>query len=322
MTNLLRVRHLTIDAPGPIRLVDGIDLDMAAGERVALVGESGSGKTVLARAIMRLTKGLRVEGSVSLDGEELTAFTDRQMTTVRGRRIGMVFQDPLGSLNPLMTIGAQIAEPLRMAGVSRRAAAAKAADLLGELGVTNASTRLAAYPHEFSGGMRQRVALAIALVGEPDLLIADEPTTALDVRTQQQVLDLLDRVATERNLAVLMITHDLGVVAGFADRVVVMYAGRTVHQDGVEALFAAPAHPYTAALLEAIPRLDHGDQRLQPIPGAPPHPAQRPTGCPFHPRCRYAQSDCQSVMPATTLLPDGGTVNCHHPLLSLSGVAS
>lgn len=322
MNPLLHVDGLSIDAPGPVRLVDNVNLDVAAGERVALVGESGSGKTVLARSLMRLTPGLRVSGSVQLNGQELTTLADRAIASVRGRRIAMVFQDPLGSLNPLMTIGAQICEPLRVAGVSRRVATARAAELLGDLGVANAASRLRAYPHEFSGGMRQRVALAIALIGGPDLLIADEPTTALDVRIQQQVLDLLHRVATDRSLAVLMITHDLGVVAGFADRVVVMYAGRTVHQDAVDTLFAAPAHPYTAALLDAVPRLAHPDQRLAPIPGTPPHPAQRPPGCAFHPRCGYADPTCSAHVPGVTKLTSGGAVNCHHPVPAPSAVAS
>ena len=322
MTSLLDVTGLTVDTPAGVRLVDGVDLTIAAGERVALVGESGSGKTVLARALMRLTPGLRVGGSIRLDGGELTALTNRQMAAVRGRRIAMVFQDPLDTLNPLMTIGSQIAEPLRMAGVSRRAASARAASLLSDLGVKDAAKRLGAYPHEFSGGMRQRVAIAIALIGEPDLLIADEPTTALDVRIQQQVLDLLDTVATERGLAVLLITHDLGVVAGLADRVAVMYAGRTIHTDDVEALFAASAHPYTAALLDAVPRLDRADQRLQPIPGTPPHPARRPSGCAFHPRCHYADETCTSIQPGPTPLPDGGTVCCHYPLVTLTKVAA
>jgi peptide/nickel transport system ATP-binding protein len=315
---LLSVRGLTIDAgssQATVRLVEGFDLDIAMGQRLALVGESGSGKTVVARSILRLTKGLRVSGSARFRSTELLTLSEREMRKVRGRQIAMVFQDPMDALNPLMTVGQQITEPLRMTGVTKRDAATRAAGVLSELGVVDAGRRLSAYPHEFSGGMRQRVALAIALVGDPALLIADEPTTALDVRVQEQVLDLLDQVAAERGLAVLMITHDLAAVAGFSDRVTVMYSGRKVHEDDVETLFARPAHPYTAALLAAVPRLDQ-DHRLEPIPGTPPHPAERPAGCPFHPRCQFATDHCTTTPPEGVALPNGGTVSCHHPLVA------
>ena len=314
---LLAVDNLVVATDGPrgeVVLVNGFDLSVAAGERVALVGESGSGKTLVARSVMGLTGPLRVSGSVRFAGDELLGLAERAMQDLRGRRIGMVFQDPLGALNPLMTIGAQIAEPLRIAGVAKKPAMVRAADLLGELGVVDATARLSAYPHEFSGGMRQRVALAMALIGDPALIIADEPTTALDVRVQEQVLDLLDRVAAERGLAVLIITHDLGVVAGFAERVAVMYAGSKVHEDGVERLFRAPAHPYTAALLDTVPRMDLVGQHLLPIPGSPPHPTQRPSGCAFHPRCRSSVSQCASTAPGVTQLAAGGMVRCHRPL--------
>ncbi len=313
MTKQLSIRDLTITTPAGARLIDGVNLDLSAGERLALVGESGSGKTVLARAIMRLTPELMVDGSIRFGADELTAMSDREMAAVRGRRIAMVFQDPLDCLNPLMTIGAQIAESIRVAGVRKQTAYARAVRLLTELGVSDADRRLGAYPHEFSGGMRQRVAIAIALINEPELLIADEPTTALDVRVQQQVLDLLDEVVTERGLGLLIITHDLGVVASLADRVAVMYSGRIAEVDVVDPLFAAPAHPYTSALLEAVPRLDVPDQVLQPIPGSPPAPARRPSGCAFHPRCGRATDMCATQIPDPTALPTGGVVSCHHP---------
>jgi len=319
---LLSVEGLTVQvghASHPVVLVDSFGLDMDPGDRVALVGETGSGKTLVARSIVGLTSGLSVTGTVRFKELDLLGLSEREMRSIRGRRIGMVFQNPMGSLNPIMTIGAQVAEPLRMAGVSKSAALARAGDVLGELGIAGARGRLSAYPHEFSGGMRQRVALAIALVGEPDLLIADEPTTALDVRVQEQVLDLLDRVAAERRLAVLMITHDLAAVAGFADRVAVMYSGLKVHEEAVDQIFADPAHPYTARLLDAVPRLGATGKALHPIPGTPPHPAERPSGCPFHPRCATATDVCSALWPATTVTPSGGTVHCHWPRIPDDG---
>jgi peptide/nickel transport system ATP-binding protein len=320
-TPLLVVDDLVIEAGRqgqPVRLVDGFSLAIAPGERVALVGESGSGKSVLARSIMRLTSGLRVSGSLLFRQAQLLDLTEREMRRIRGREIAMVFQDPMAALNPLMTIGAQVAEPLRMAGLPRKAAHIRACATLAELGIANAAGRMSAYPHEFSGGMRQRVALAIALVGEPSLLIADEPTTALDVRVQEQVLDLLDVIASDRGVAVLLITHDLAAVAGFSDRVAVMYAGRKMHEDTVEELFAAPAHPYTAALLASVPRLDVADQYPRPIPGAPPHPADRPAACPFHPRCPEKTELCTTSTPQLRILPTGATVACHWPTVPAS----
>jgi oligopeptide/dipeptide ABC transporter ATP-binding protein len=310
---LLDVRALSIDVPtetGAIRLVDRFDLSLAVGDRVALVGESGSGKSVTARAIMRLDANVRLSGSVRLNGTELLGLNEQEMSKVRGSRIGMVFQDPMNALNPLQTIGEQVAEPLRLRGVPRKEAFERACALLDELGVLRASERMRAYPHEFSGGMRQRVVLAMALIGEPDVLIADEPTTALDVRVQKQVLRLLDDVQQRRHLAVLLITHDLAVVAGFAERVVVMYAGRKIEERPTVALFETPAHPYTSALLAALPRLDRASQRLDPIPGSPPSPATRPAGCAFHPRCPFALDICRQEVPALRS-HDDGAVACH-----------
>jgi peptide/nickel transport system ATP-binding protein len=293
-----------------VRLVDGFDLELSHGERVALVGESGSGKSVTARSVIRLDPQLDLAGSIKLDGKELLSRSEKEMMLVRRHEVGMVFQDPMGSLNPLMTIGAQVAEPLIVAGTSKKEAWRRAQEVLEELGVANAAGRMKAYPHEFSGGMRQRVVLAIALIGEPKLLIADEPTTALDVRVQEQVLALLDRVSRERGLSVLLITHDLATVAGFAERVAVMYAGRKVHEDDVEAAFGDPAHPYTAGLLAAVPRIDRPAHRLTTIPGAPPHPAHRPTGCAFEPRCPKRVDACAAEVPAMQTTSHGGSVAC------------
>jgi peptide/nickel transport system ATP-binding protein len=314
--SLLCIERLVVDAgplDAPIRLLDGFELSVAAGERVALVGESGSGKSVAARAVLRLDPALRLSGSVRLSGDELLTVSEKEMQAVRGRRIGMVFQDPIGSLNPLMTIGAQVMEPMLAMGIARRAARARACQLLDDLGVANSAARMKAYPHEFSGGMRQRVVLAMALSCEPDLLIADEPTTALDVRVQEQVLQLLDQVSRERGLAVLLITHDLGIVAGFAERVAVMYSGRKVHEDRVEEIFSQPVHPYTHGLIQAVPRIDAPTARLTAIPGSPPHPAARPSGCAFHPRCPRCASLCREDVPASRPTPSGGTVTCHSP---------
>ncbi|WP_218002137.1 ABC transporter ATP-binding protein [Microtetraspora malaysiensis] len=293
-----------------MRLVDGFSLDIAPAERVALVGESGSGKSITARAIMRLAPQTVTSGSIEFDGLDLGSLPERAMTRLRGRRIGMVFQDPMRALNPLMTIGDQLTESLRDEGVGKSEAVRRAVAILEEIGVPNAAQRLRAYPHEFSGGMRQRVAIAIALIGEPDLLIADEPTTALDVRVQRQVLQLLDRIARDRSLAVLLITHDLGLVANFVDRVAVMYAGRKVEDRRCWELFEQPAHPYTQALLATVLRLDRPVTRPKTIPGAPPHPAGRPNGCAFHPRCELAAPECSRQVPSLRRLAKGGEVAC------------
>jgi oligopeptide/dipeptide ABC transporter ATP-binding protein len=312
---LLSVRGLRVafaTPAGRVEVVSGVDLDIAQGERLALVGESGSGKSVTGRALMRLDHDAIVAGSISYRGRELTELSEKAMRSYRGAALAMVFQDPLSALNPTMTIGAQITEALRMRGTSRRAADALAVSTLEELEVADAKRRLRAYPHEFSGGMRQRVCLAMALVGEPDLLIADEPTTALDVRVQGKVLDLLDEVSRRRGLSVLLITHDLGVVAGFADRVAVLYSGRVVERADVFTLFAGPVHPYSRGLLEAVPRIDVDQQVLASVPGVPPSPAARPAGCAFHPRCALATDVCREQVPVLTATGSGnGLAACH-----------
>jgi oligopeptide/dipeptide ABC transporter ATP-binding protein len=311
---LLQVSGLTVDVrveSRPVRLVDGFDLTIHRGERVALVGESGSGKSVTARAIMRLDPEMTLGGSVAFQGRDLMSLTDKQMRGVRGSRIGLVFQDPLRSLNPLKTIGAQVAEPLRLRGVSQSEAWRRARETLDSLGVVNAAERMRAYPYEFSGGMRQRVALAIALVAEPDLLIADEPTTALDTLVQKRVLTLLDDIARDRGLAVLLITHDLGVVASFADRVSVMYSGRNVEEAPVREFYENPGHPYSQGLLAAVPRIDRDVIELRAMPGAPVRPGARPGGCAFRARCPLATERCAEMRPASrTHLTPGHTVAC------------
>jgi oligopeptide/dipeptide ABC transporter ATP-binding protein len=312
---LLELRGVSLTVPlpngGDLRIVDRVDLALQDGERLALVGESGSGKSATARAILRLDPRVRIGGQILLRGQDLTGLTQREMARLRGRELTLVFQDPAAALDPLMSVGAQVMEPLRLAGVPRRLAQARARDLLSDLGVPDAGRRMRAHPHEFSGGMRQRVALAMALAGDPSVLIADEPTTALDVRAQEQVLTMLHRVAHERRLSVVLITHDLATVAGFADRVAVMYAGRVVHVDPVDDLFAAPAHPYSRGLLRALPRLEEVRGRLRAIEGAPPHPSDRPAGCVFHPRCPLRVGECESVVPDPVATPAGGTVACH-----------
>jgi oligopeptide/dipeptide ABC transporter ATP-binding protein len=312
--SLLTVEDLSIDITtrhSTTRLVDRVSFAIGRGERVALVGESGSGKSVTAQAIMRLNSRVSLSGRVCFDGADLLSLSPRQMAEIRGKRIGMVFQDPMSSLDPLMTIGDQVAETLRIRGISRKVARQRALDVLDELKVERAAERLDSYPHEFSGGMRQRVVLAMALVGEPDLLIADEPTTALDVRVQERVLDLLDEISRRRGLAVLLITHDMGIVAGFAERVMVMYSGRIVEENAATPLFGAPQHPYSRGLLEAVPRADVTVARLMSIPGAPPPPAARPSGCAFHPRCDRAMQICSSTEPRETITGTGSRVLCH-----------
>ncbi|MFF2840588.1 ABC transporter ATP-binding protein [Paenarthrobacter sp. NPDC057981] len=262
---LLSVSGLSVTVPsreradhtrGDLRLVDGVSFEIARGERLALVGESGSGKSLTARSILRLDSRMKLEGSISWRGEDLLSVTERRMREIRGADISLILQDPLTALNPVMTIGQQIAEPLTERGVSRKEALKRAAEMLDRLRVPRAKDRLKYYPAQFSGGMRQRVVMAAALVGEPKLLIADEPTTALDVRVQEQVLDLLEEISRELHASVLFITHDLGIVAGLAQRVAVMFKGQIVENGLVDTVFSHPSHPYTKGLIGSVPRLD------------------------------------------------------------------
>jgi oligopeptide/dipeptide ABC transporter ATP-binding protein len=300
MTGLLDVRGLSV-AFGDVEVVHDVSFSLGAGEALGIVGESGSGKTQTMLAVLRLlARGGRVTaGSVALDGRELLGLSAEEMRQVRGRGIALVSQDALSALNPAMTIGTQMAEPLIFnEGMAEEAALARCAELLDQVGIPGAKARLEAYPHQLSGGMRQRVLIAMAISCRPKLLIADEPTTALDVTIQAQILRLIDRLRRELDMALVLISHDLGVVAGVADRVAIMYAGRIVETAAAEELFARPVHPYASALLAAKPRLDRpADTALRPIPGLPPDPARPVVGCPFHPRCDHRIARCAEALP-------------------------
>jgi peptide/nickel transport system ATP-binding protein len=304
---MLAVENLTVTLPadgGRVTILADVSFALARGESVGLVGESGSGKSITALAIMGLLPaGAATGGRVMFEGRDLLAAPEPELCAIRGRRIGMVFQEPMTALNPLMSIGAQIAEPLRLhLRVGRSEADARARRLLGRVGLGSIDPHR--HPHQLSGGQRQRVVIAIALACGPDLLIADEPTTALDVTVQAQVLDLLGELAAEQGLALLLITHDLGVVSATAARVLVMYAGRVVEAGTTEAVFAAMAHPYTRALFAASPHEAGG--RPAPIPGQVPDPQHRPPGCAFAPRCPRAQPDCTATIPLLSPLPSKG----------------
>jgi len=313
---LLEVRDLHTQFAtyrGRLRAVDGVDLTVERGETLALVGESGCGKSVTALSIMRLVRrpGRIARGQVRFEGEDLLRKPEREMRQIRGGRMAMVFQDPLSTLNPTFTVEAQIAESLRIHGVARGTAAReRSIELLEAMGIPAARERLRSYPHELSGGMRQRVMMAIATSCEPDLLIADEPTTALDVTLQAQIMDLLARVKEERGLAILLITHDLGIVSQFSDRAAVMYAGQIVEQGLMADLVTEPLHPYTQGLLECVPRLGRPEMAITPIDGSVPDMVALPAGCRFAPRCPKAMDRCAAEMPEQ--LPQGGgrTVRC------------
>ena len=290
----LRVSFATED--GVVQAVSGVSFELQAGEVLAIVGESGSGKSVTAQTITGLTRApnARITGSVTYRGRELNGLDDDQLRDVRGEQIAMIFQDPMTSLNPVYRVGDQIAEMIRAhRDVSKREAQDRAVELLRSVGIPNPERRVRHYPHEFSGGMRQRVMIAMALALEPDVLIADEPTTALDVTVQAQILRLIDQLNRDRDLAVILITHDLGVVAEVADRVVVMYAGQIVENATLDETFYDPQHPYTWGLLGSLMRLDQSrTARLAQIPGQPPSLLAPPAGCRFAPRCAYAFDKC------------------------------
>ncbi len=327
---LLEVSDLTVRFTGggrdPFTAVDGVSFAVDPGEVVGLVGESGCGKSVTSLAIMRLLprRGNEVTGSVRFDGTELTTLPDGAMRDRRGADLAMIFQDPLSSLNPVVPIGVQVAEVLeRHRGDKRAVARRKAAEMLDKVGIPDPTRRLREYPHQLSGGMRQRALIAMALACEPRLLIADEPTTALDVTIQAQILSLLQELVVNSGTALIMITHDLGVVAGLCDEVNVLYGGRIVERAQRHPLFAAPRHPYTGGLLGSIPRLgDDRGGRLNPIPGSVADNIPWAGGCAFAPRCSSAQEDCRQVTPelvpdaAAPAGPDAGVrlLRCHHPL--------
>ena len=286
---------------GTVRAVDGVSFSLDKGEILAIVGESGSGKSVTAQTVLGLTRSpnTTITGSVIFDGQDLTTMDDRGLRSVRGERIAMIFQDPMTSLNPVYRVGEQIVEMIRShRDVSKAEARTRAVELLDSVGIPNPERRVRDYPHEFSGGMRQRVMIAMALALDPDVLIADEPTTALDVTVQAQILSLLQRLNDERGLAVVLITHDLGVVAEVADRVAVMYAGQIVEDAGLDELFYNPQHPYSWGLLGSLARLDQPTPvRLAQIPGMPPSLANPPTGCRFAPRCPHEFDRCVDPPP-------------------------
>ncbi len=303
---------------GEVQAVRGVDLTVYEGEVLAVVGESGSGKSVTMMSALRLLpRNARITGKAIFDGVDLLGLSDREMRRIRGREIGMVFQDPMTGLNPTLTIGQQLTEGLKLhLQMSPADANERAVELLRMVGVPEPERRLKQYPHEFSGGMRQRVMIAIALACNPRLIIADEPTTALDVTIQAQILELMRRLQREHSTSVIMITHNLGVVAGMADRVAVMYGGQVVEVGPVDQIFHDPRHPYTWALLRSVPRMDMPRQKLLAIPGSPPNLLNPPSGCAFHPRCPYAMRVCAEETPALEALgAEGRTVRCwlNHP---------
>ncbi len=300
---------------GVVRAVDGVSYALGAGETLALVGESGSGKSVTSLSILRLVAeppGRIVGGSIRFRGRDLLQLPIAEMRAIRGKEISMIFQEPMTSLNPVYTCGEQIIEVVMLhEKLPRTAARARAIEMLQLVGIPSPEQRVDEYPHQMSGGMRQRVMIAMALACRPAILIADEPTTALDVTIQAQILELLQRLQAELGMAVLLITHDLGVVAETADRVAVMYAGQVVEYCDVVSAFRRTRHPYTAGLLASLPKLGGQDARLRVIPGSVPDPVRFPSGCRFHPRCPIAQPRCRSEEPALRELTPGHQVRCH-----------
>jgi oligopeptide/dipeptide ABC transporter ATP-binding protein len=300
---------------GLLRAVDGVSFSIAPGETVGLVGESGCGKSVTALSLLRLVDPPgRIEPGTRIvfEGRDLMTLDEEEMRRIRGNRMAIVFQEPMTALNPVFTIGYQVAEVLRVhAGASRRAAWERAVEFLAMVGIPDPAERARSYPHQLSGGMRQRVLIAMALAMSPALLVADEPTTALDVTIQAQIVELLHELQARFGLSILLITHDMGLVAELCQRVLVMYAGRIVEEAPVRQLFASPAHPYSEALLAAIPRLGSGRSALGAIPGSVPSPLAWPAGCRFHPRCRYAWSRCSAEEPPLHSLGTGHRARCH-----------
>jgi peptide/nickel transport system ATP-binding protein len=328
MNHLLELEGLHVEfrtRDGVAHVLNGVSCHVDAGETLALLGESGSGKSVTAQAIMGILDippaAVRA-GRILFEGCDLLTLPERERRAVRGQGIAMVFQDALSALNPVFTVGWQIGVALRVrAGLDRKAAARRAIDLMERVKIPDAAARVHDYPHQFSGGMRQRVMIAMALALDPKVLIADEPTTALDVTVQAQIMDLLLELKNERGMALILITHDLGVVAQVADRIAVMYAGRIVEQASVHDLYPRPAHPYTRALLQSMPRQHRTDQPLTTIQGLPPNLLRIPPGCPFNPRCPIALDLCREVIPPLTNLEGGRLSACHRTREVLDGSA-
>ncbi|GAB4520771.1 MAG: ABC transporter ATP-binding protein [Anaerolineae bacterium] len=318
MGTLLEVRNLRTQfftQDGIVHAVNGISYTLNEGETLAIVGESGCGKSVGVLSLIRLIPqppGKIVDGEVLFDGQDLLKMSEDELRHVRGNRIAMIFQDPMTSLNPVLTIGQQVGEALQLhLGMSKQQARERSIELLEMVGIPDAAKRIDDYPHQFSGGMRQRVMIAMGLSCNPQILIADEPTTALDVTIQAQIIDLVKRLRSEVGMAIIWITHDLGVVAGLAERVIVMYAGYIIEEAGVFDLYENPRHPYTLGLLRSIPRLDEvRKEKLQPIEGLPPDLLDPPKGCPFAPRCSYRVDHCDEERPPLTVIDRGHRVAC------------
>ena len=312
----LRTHFFT--SAGTMRAVDGVDFEVRSGEVLGLVGESGCGKSVTALSVLRLIQsppGRIVDGTVDFQGQDLLGLSGPEMRRVRGEKIAMIFQDPLTSLNPVLRIGYQLAEVFRFhRGIRGARALGASIDMLKSTEIGSPEEMVHRYPHELSGGMRQRVMIAMGLACEPDLLIADEPTTALDVTVQAQVLKLIKTLCREHRTAVVLITHDMGVVAYMCQQVAVMYAGRVVEHTDVFSLFGKPAHPYTEGLLRSLPRLGGKQKRLASIPGQPPHLHRLPRGCSFSPRCQYVADRCVQEAPELRTIAEGHRVRCHYPL--------
>jgi len=315
---LLQVDDLHVQIAGRrgiVRAVDGVSLEVPAGEAVGLVGESGSGKSMTLRAILGvLPPEARVTaGRVLLDGADLAHLGNSQLNKIRGPKIAMIFQEPMSALNPVMRVGSQIAEgPQVHLGMNRRQAAERAVDLMRRVGIPDAERRYRSFPHEFSGGMRQRVMIAIALSCEPELILCDEPTTALDVTIQDQILRLLTKLCRESGTSLVFVTHDLPVVAQVCDQLAVMYAGRIVERGSVQEVLTEPSHPYTLGLLRSAPDVDHPRSSLEAIPGSPPSLVSPPAGCRFHPRCKFAEEDCTVTEPPLRLIDAGHATACLH----------
>ena len=314
---VLVVEGLNVGFPskaGVVQAVSDVSFELHPGEVLAVVGESGSGKSVTALTLMRLhAKSTRISGRAVFEGRDLLTLADRDMRSVRGNDIAMIFQDPMTALNPVFSVGSQIIEAIRThRDVSKQAARARTIELLDLVGVPEPRRRVDQFPHEYSGGMRQRAMIAMAIANEPKVLIADEPTTALDVTVQAQVMEVLRDVQEATGSAMLLITHDLGLVAGTADRVQVMYASRLVETGGVDDIFYGSRNPYTRALLDSIPDLVSDTDRLVPIPGNPPSLLSPPSGCPFRPRCSMATDTCAESVPNLTTVGDGHATRCHH----------
>ncbi len=317
---LLSIRDLVVEfrtEDGVVHAVDGVSYDLFPGEILGIVGESGSGKSVSTMALLGLIPqppGRIVSGTADFQGRDLLKLKKRELRQVRGNEVAMVFQDPMTSLNPVLTIGHQLGEAIKTHHPKEKDAAVKArvTDLLRLVGVPNPEARYSQYPHEFSGGMRQRAMIAMSITNSPSLLIADEPTTALDVTIQAQVLEVMKRVQNETHAATILITHDLGIVAEMCDRVLVMYAGRIVESGDVETIFRSPRHPYTIGLMNSLPKLTGDDEWLEPITGSPPSLIDLPSGCPFHPRCFLAREKCRQEDPPLEPVDGSGHLSACH----------